>query len=143
MRILKSLFALAGAAVLLLAGCTTKEQEIAVTGVSLTPSTLSIKVGETQALTAEVQPSNATDKKVSWSTDDPEMNVIVLNDTKIKGIAPGKATVTVTTSDGNFTATCAVTVTKEDEPGPGPGPEEIPVTSIDLEVTGGKSLYVG
>ena len=143
MRILKSLFALAGAAVLLLAGCTTKEQEIAVTGVSLTPSTLSIKVGETQTLTAEVQPSNATDKKVSWSTDDPEMNVIVLNDTKVKGIAPGNATVTVTTSDGNFTATCAVTVTKEDEPGPGPGPEEIPVTSIDLEVTGGKSLYVG
>ena len=143
MKYLKTLSAVAGTLLVLATACTTKEQEIAVTGVSLTPSTLSIKVGETQALTAEVQPSNATDKKVSWSTDDPEMNVIVLNDTKIKGIAPGKATVTVTTSDGNFTATCAVTVTKEDEPGPGPGPEEIPVTSIDLEVTGGKSLYVG
>ena len=140
MRILKSLFALAGAAVLLLAACTTKEQEIAVTGVSLTPSTLSIQVGETQSLTAEVQPSNASNKKVSWSTNDPDMNIIVLSDGKVKGIAAGKATVTVTTDDGNFTATCAVTVTKAGEPGPD---GKINVTSITLAVTGGNTLAVG
>ena len=134
MRILKSLFALAGAAVLLLAGCTTKEQEIAVTGVSLTPSTLSIQVGETQSLTAEVQPSNASNKKVSWSTNDPDMNIIVLSDGKVKGIAAGKATVTVTTDDGNFTATCEVTVSKSGTPDPVPVEDpDVPVETISMD----------
>ena len=145
MRTFKTLVALAGAVVLLLAGCTTKEQEIAVTGITLTPSTITLNVGESQSLTAEVQPTNATNKKINWSTSDPEMSVIALSGNTVKGLAPGSATVIVTSDDGGRTATCQVTVKESGTPGPGPGPDpgKVDVSAVTLKLEGSSSLVVG
>ena len=86
------------------------EQKISVTGVALTPTSAALAVGDTQLLTATVEPENAGNKSVEWHSSDTG-KVIVENGT-ITAVAAGSATITVTTKDGDFTATCEVTVTE-------------------------------
>ena len=81
---------------------------IAVTGVSLDSSEETINVGKTVTLLATVAPSNATNKNVSWSSDDT--SVATVNNGVVTGVAQGTATITVTTEDGNFTDSCEITV---------------------------------
>ena len=80
------------------------------TGVSVSPTTASIEVGETVQLTETVAPSNATDKSVSWSSSNTAV-ATVNSSGVVTGVSAGSATITVTTTDGSYTATCAVTVT--------------------------------
>ena len=82
--------------------------DVAVTGVSLDSSEETISVGETVTLLATVAPSNATNKNVSWSSDDT--SVATVNNGVVTGVAQGTATITVTTEDGGFTSNCLVTV---------------------------------
>lgn len=84
---------------------------IPVEGVTLSEKNLLLTVGDTSTLTATITPANATNKKVSWSSD----SEIVTVDTtgKITAVAPGSATITVTTDDGGATAACSVTVSKK------------------------------
>ena len=100
---------------------TVKSKVIAVTGVSLSPETVSLNIGGTAALTATVSPSNATNKSVTWSSD-KESVATVSDSGVVTAVAAGSATITVTTVDGAKTATCAVTV-KENA---------VPVTSVSL-----------
>lgn len=91
----------------------TKPTEVSVTSVSLNKSTLDIKVGETATLTATINPTNATNKNVTWKSDNTQIATV---DTagKITAIKEGTAKITVKTKDGNHTATCIVTVSKND-----------------------------
>lgn len=86
-----------------------------VTGVTLTPETLSMKIGESRDLTVNVEPYAAIDKTVTYTSSDSSV-VTVGNTGKVKAVGAGTATVTVTTNDGNFTATCTVTVTEDTPP---------------------------
>lgn len=83
---------------------------VAVTGVTLSESSLSLAVNGEATLTATVEPANATDKSVTWTSSAPE-KATVDDGGKVKGVAAGSATITVTTADGGFTAQCQVTVT--------------------------------
>ncbi len=83
----------------------------AVTSVSLNKESTSLTVGGTEALTAKVSPTDATNKSVSWSSSNTDVATVDSNG-KVTAIAAGTATITVTTADGNKTATCTVTVTK-------------------------------
>ena len=83
--------------------------QVNVTGVTVSPTTASLEVGETVQLTETVAPSNATDKTVSWSTSNS--SVATVNNGLVTAVGQGNATITVTTNDGNKTATCTVTVT--------------------------------
>lgn len=101
---------------------------VAVTGVTLNQNEAQMTVGgETLTLTATVNPNNATDQSVSWSTSDA--NVATVENGVVTAVAAGNATITVTTTDGSFTATCAVTVTA---PEPEPAGEVITWDSDDL-----------
>lgn len=83
---------------------------VAVTGVSLNTSAVTVAVDSSTMLTATVSPVNAADKSVTWSSSDSSI-ARVDNNGKITGIAVGKTTITVKTTDGGKTATCTVTVT--------------------------------
>lgn len=89
---------------------------ISVTGVSLNKSSINVNAScdETQTtsetLTATVIPENASNKRVTWSSNDENI-VEVSNNGIVTPVASGVATVTVTTEDGNKTADCEVTVT--------------------------------
>jgi uncharacterized protein YjdB len=82
---------------------------VAVTGVTVSPTSASIDVGATQQLTATVSPSNATNKNVSWNSNNTSV-ATVSSSGLVTGVAAGSATITVTTQDGNKTATSAITV---------------------------------
>lgn len=82
---------------------------IKVTGVKVVPSTLSLVLGGTGSLKAEVLPSGAENKKVSWSSSAPGI-VSVDADGTVKGLSGGTSVVTVKTDDGGFRASCTVTV---------------------------------
>lgn len=90
------------------AACTVKINR-AVSGVRLDYSKLSLKTGETAALTATVYPSNAANKAVKWISSAPDI-AFVDQTGKITALNPGITTITVETVDGGYTATCNVTV---------------------------------
>ena len=82
---------------------------IPVTGVTLDKTTASIPINGTVKLTATVAPSNATNKKVTWSSSDTKVATVDGNG-NVTGKAKGTATITVTTEDGSKTAKCTVNV---------------------------------
>jgi ABC-type Fe3+-hydroxamate transport system substrate-binding protein len=79
-----------------------------VTGVSLDNTTLEVVKGSSAVLTAAVVPSNASNKDVTWKSND-ESIATVLNGV-VTGVSNGTTTITATTADGSKTATCTVTV---------------------------------
>ena len=83
---------------------------VAVTGVSVTPETLSLTVGQESTLTATVAPANATNKNVSWDSDDMS-SATVDSDGKVTAVSVGEATISATTADGWFVDYCVVTIT--------------------------------
>ena len=83
---------------------------VPVTGVTLDKTELALFTGESETLTATVEPGNATNQNVTWSSDKPE--VATVEDGKVTAVAAGEATITVTTADGGKQATCQVKVTQ-------------------------------
>lgn len=81
---------------------------VAVTGISVTPSTLNLTEGQTETLTVEVLPADATDKSYTWSMNSD--GIVVVSDNSVTALAAGEVILTATTTDGSHTATCAVTV---------------------------------
>jgi hypothetical protein len=88
----------------------TKQVTVPVTGVSLDKTSATITAGGTDQLTATVTPAEATNKSVTWASDNTAA-ATVSDSGLVTAVAAGTATITVTTVDGGYTATCAVTVT--------------------------------
>jgi len=82
---------------------------ISVTGITLTPTSMSLNVGSTKTITATISPSNATNKTVTWSSSNT--TVATVSNGVVTAKAAGTAVITAKTQDGGKTATCSVTVT--------------------------------
>ena len=82
---------------------------VAVTGVSVQPNPLELEAGNTSTLTATVTPDNASNKKVTWSSNDPAI-ASVSDVGVVKGESVGTTKIIATTVDGGKTAECTVTV---------------------------------
>ena len=81
---------------------------VSVTGISLNQTTLSMKVGDADVtLTANVTPDNATDKAVTWGSDNEAAATVT--DGVVHAVAMGTAIITA--KAGDQSATCEVTVT--------------------------------
>ncbi len=87
--------------------------EITVTGVSLNKTTLSLAKGASETLTATVAPANATNKTVTWTTDNAAVATVANG--KVTAVAAGKAKITA--KAGDKTAVCEVTVTEASSAG--------------------------
>ncbi|WP_216855311.1 Ig-like domain-containing protein [Paenibacillus alba] len=83
-----------------------------VTGVTLNKGTLSMASGITADLIATVLPAEATNKTVTWSSNNPSVATVDAYG-KVTAAAPGTAVITVITADGAKSAACVVTVTLE------------------------------
>ena len=82
---------------------------VSVTSVTLDKTSLTLDVGGSDTLTATVEPDNATNKAVTWSSSNE--NVATVQDGVVTAVGAGKATITAAASDGSGkTATCEVTV---------------------------------
>lgn len=82
---------------------------VSVIGVSLDQNTLTLTEDDTTQLTATVEPTNATNKDVTWSSDNEAVAMVDANG-NVAAVSAGAATITVTTEDGSFTDTCKVSV---------------------------------
>lgn len=82
---------------------------------------VTLSVGDEYRLTAVIKPDNATNKKVKWSSSNP--NVVTVDDNgMIKAVSSGSATIIVQTDDGGYIDMTNVTVLQ-------------PVSSITLSQT--------
>lgn len=90
---------------------TVNSKIVSVTGVSLDKISLELTEGDEYTLVATVQPSNATNQSISWSSSDK--TIVSVDNGKVTALKPGDAVITVTTSDGNKTAKCEVTVNEK------------------------------
>lgn len=89
-----------------------EDEKIVVTGVSLNRTSLTLTEGESSKLSATVNPNNATNKNVTWSSSDTSVATVDANG-NVTAKKVGTATITVTTTDGNKTSTCTVTVNEK------------------------------
>ena len=107
------------------ANCTVTVPEVPVSGITLNQTTLSLVAGEAaRRLTATIQPANAANKNVTWSTSDP--SVATVNNGMVTPVAAGSAIITVTSvADDTKMAQCTVTVI----------PATIAVTGVSLNKT--------
>ena len=115
-----------------------------VTDVSLDKTSLALDVGGTAQLTATVQPEEATNKNVTWTSGAPTV-ATVDNTGKVTAHSAGTAAITVTTADGAHTAQCTVTVTAPvtpEEPVTPPSDDSEPTYSPSLDVGDGGTVQV-
>lgn len=100
---------------------------VAVTSVTVSPSTLTLNEGATSTLTATVSPSNATDKTVAWSSTNG--NVATVDQTgKVTAVKEGSATIVA--SCGGKSGSCTVTVNKDNS-------STVPSGAVDLGLPSG------
>lgn len=111
---------------------TVKSTNVSVTSVSLSQSSIKMKEGETEQLTASVYPTNATNKNVNWSSNDKSVATVSSNGL-VTAKSAGTATITCRAADGSGKyATCKVTVEES----------KVYVTSVTLNKTS-VSLNIG
>lgn len=84
-------------------------EEIKVESIALDESAKTLEMGGAFTLTATVLPEDATNRKFTWSSGNPDV-ATVDNDGLVTSVSAGTATITATTDDGAKTASCVVTV---------------------------------
>lgn len=83
---------------------------VAVQSVTVTPDSTSVEKGKSVSLKANVQPSNATNKAVTWSSKN-EDKATVDQSGNVTGVEVGTATIEIVSQDGSKKATATVEVT--------------------------------
>ena len=96
-------------------------EPIAVASVAINKAQLELTEGDTDNLTATINPADANNKKVTWSSSNPAI-VVVGQDGKIEALKEGTSIISVTSEDGGKKATCEVTVKAKYVPTPDPTP---------------------
>lgn len=90
---------------------TVNDAFVDVAGVTIDPPSKNmLAVGESITLTATVSPDNATNKSVTWSSDDEAVAKVGATTGKVTAGGVGEATITVTTANGGKKASRKITV---------------------------------
>ena len=83
--------------------------DVPVTGITIEPTEVEMRVGQTRDFTVHITPFNASNKNVEWGVDDESIIAVDQNGTVV-ALAPGNAMVFATTEDGEYTAYAVVNV---------------------------------
>ena len=83
---------------------------VPVLGVALDKTSMNLTAGSTGTLTATINPTDAANKSLTWTSDNEAVATVDENG-KVTAVAEGTAHITAKTVDGEKTAVCAVTVT--------------------------------
>ncbi len=92
------------------ASSTIKVAAIAVSGVAITPSTVTLEIDEAVDLDADISPSNATNQSITWSSDDSTIATVNAATGLVTGKKAGETKVWVTTDDGGIKAFSTITI---------------------------------
>ncbi|MBR4504751.1 MAG: Ig-like domain-containing protein [Candidatus Methanomethylophilaceae archaeon] len=90
--------------------CQISVQRVPVTAISISEEEASVAIGYECSLGVDIIPSDASDKRIEWSTSDP--SVATVSNGVVKAVSPGTAIITATSVDGGFSDQCVVTVVK-------------------------------
>ncbi len=103
-----------------------------VTGIKVSPATLTMYVGDTYELVSTITPKNASDPSVKWSSNDAKV-VSVDDNGMIKALKGGSTIVKCITEDGDFMAYSLITVV-----------EKVTSVTVDnyVEIAVGKKLQL-
>lgn len=93
---------------------TVTNDPIGVTGVTLNKKSINLALDGSSQLSATISPSNATNKNLIWSSNQPTI-ASVSSTGLVRGLAVGQAQITVKTVDGNFEDTAVVTISEQVE----------------------------
>lgn len=115
MKIGKLILSVFFASLIMLTSCEDEKDKVKVTGIALSDYELSLTVAETAQLTATIEPEDADEKGVNWTTSDE--TVATVTGGLVTAISVGTATITATTVDGEHKATCTVVVSSAVIPG--------------------------
>lgn len=85
---------------------------IPVAGITIDES-LTIDENETGKINATISPANATNKTITWSSENGNIVNVDSSTGVVTAVSIGTTTITATTQDGNYTDTCRVTVKAE------------------------------
>jgi len=87
-----------------------KENSVAVTGVTLNKNVITLSPNRTEILEATVWPANASNKTVTWKSNNEEVATVDPETGEVIAVDIGKAIITATTQDRNKKSTCTVNV---------------------------------
>ncbi|OHX64574.1 Ig-like domain-containing protein [Flammeovirga pacifica] len=108
---------------------------VSVSGVSISPTSLSLETGDTGNLTGQVIPSNADVQTMTFTSNNDAV-ATVNQSGLVTAIAEGTAVITATTTDGGFTATSTITVSTTGTTPP-PSGETLVIEAEDFARTSG------
>ena len=111
---------------------TATPKPVKVSGITLNQTSLTMtSKGQTASLTATVNPGNAANKSITWSSSNSSVATVSANGT-VTAVANGTADITATAADGSgVSAKCGVMVKLPDN------------TSETITLAGGKSKKIG
>lgn len=93
-----------------------EEPTIHVTGVEIDENSISLDIGQTKQLKATVKPENATDRSVSWRSEDSTIASVNAQGI-VEAKAAGETKIVVTTNEKAFKAECNVKVNAKEADG--------------------------
>ena len=137
MKALTRGFWLALGCLIVLTACdrkTIEPEEITVTGISVSPTTLTLMEGESEQLAFTLKPSNATHQEVEWTSQYPKVATVSPTGV-VSALQAGSSKITVKSPTGGVAATCLVTVKPY-------VPPAVAVTGVSLDITQ-QTLEVG
>lgn len=108
---------------------TAERKEILPTSITLDKADVTMNVGETTKLKADVWPTNADNKSVIWNSDNEDI-AKVSSDGVVTAVKAGKTKVYATTQANNLKAECEITVLQ-------------PVTGIEMDKASISFTYIG
>lgn len=108
---------------------TAERKEILPTSITLDKADVTMNVGETTKLKADVWPTDADNKSVIWNSDNEDI-AKVSSDGVVTAVKAGKTKVYATTQVNNLKAECEITVLQ-------------PVTGIEMDKASISFTYIG
>jgi uncharacterized protein YjdB len=83
--------------------------KINVSGLSITPTVLSIPVGQKATINASLTPSNPTNSSILWTSSNPSIAYVING--VVTAVGTGETVITAKSVDQNFNASCTITCT--------------------------------
>lgn len=109
---------------------------VAVSSVTISPSAVSVGINGKATLSKAINPSNASNQAVTWTSGNPNIAKVDANGV-VTGVAAGNTTITVKTTDGNKTSVATVTVTPAVSAPPSAGVNGMLTKAVWTGISGG------
>ncbi len=102
----------------------TSQSGVRITSLKLNKGSISLTVGSNEKLTYTVVPEDATEPKLLWKSENPE--IASVENGNVSALKAGETTIRLYSADERFSVSCRVTVTEK-------APDKIDVTGLKLD----------